>query len=155
MSAPVASAILMVLSQTARREQSHAFMAPLAWLLSRVLGAHYWLQAHGTDIWSSRRSLVRRAIVTCGRDGIVALDDDGFHRSPAYTNAHPIINDTAAGDAAQAALVDRLIAGAPMDVALRAAARNGFEACLSWGVGSLTRTEMYEYLQSVDSLVLA
>lgn len=40
----------------------HAFMAPLAWVLSRVLGAHYWLQAHGTDIWSSRRSMVRKAI---------------------------------------------------------------------------------------------
>jgi phosphatidylinositol alpha-1,6-mannosyltransferase len=40
----------------------HAFMAPLAWMLSRLLGAHYWLQAHGTDIWSSRRTMVRKAI---------------------------------------------------------------------------------------------
>jgi phosphatidylinositol alpha-1,6-mannosyltransferase len=40
----------------------HVFMAPLAWLLSRLFGARYWLQAHGIDILSLRRSLVRRAI---------------------------------------------------------------------------------------------
>ena len=27
-------------------------MAPLAWMLARLLGAHYWLQAHGVDIWT-------------------------------------------------------------------------------------------------------
>ena len=40
----------------------HVFMAPLAVLLSRLLGARYWLQAHGTDIWNDRRDRVRRAI---------------------------------------------------------------------------------------------
>jgi phosphatidylinositol alpha-1,6-mannosyltransferase len=40
----------------------HVFMAPLAWLLSRLFGARYWLQAHGIDILSLRRGLVRRAI---------------------------------------------------------------------------------------------
>ena len=40
----------------------HVFMAPLAVLLARLLGARYWLQAHGTDIWNDRRSSVRRAI---------------------------------------------------------------------------------------------
>jgi phosphatidyl-myo-inositol dimannoside synthase len=40
----------------------HVFMAPLAVLLARLLGARYWLQAHGTDIWNDRRDSVRRAI---------------------------------------------------------------------------------------------
>ncbi len=40
----------------------HVFMAPLAVLVSRLLGARYWLQAHGTDIWQDRRESVRRAI---------------------------------------------------------------------------------------------
>ena len=40
----------------------HAFMAPLAWAIARMLGARYWMQAHGIDIWSHRRDTVRRAI---------------------------------------------------------------------------------------------
>ena len=40
----------------------HVFMAPLGFLLARLFGAHYWLQAHGTDIWKDRRGLVRRLI---------------------------------------------------------------------------------------------
>lgn len=40
----------------------HVFMAPLAWGIARLLGARYWLQGHGTDIWSTRRGIVRRAI---------------------------------------------------------------------------------------------
>lgn len=40
----------------------HAYMAPLAWLLARLVGAHYWLQAHGTDIWRDRPEIERRAI---------------------------------------------------------------------------------------------
>lgn len=40
----------------------HVFMAPLAMLLARLVGARYWLQAHGTDIWNDRRERVRRGI---------------------------------------------------------------------------------------------
>ena len=40
----------------------HVFMAPLAVLLARLVGARCWLQAHGTDIWNDRRDSVRRAI---------------------------------------------------------------------------------------------
>ena len=40
----------------------HVFMAPLAVLVARLVGARYWLQAHGTDIWKDRRDHVRRAI---------------------------------------------------------------------------------------------
>ena len=40
----------------------HVFMAPLAVLIARLVGARYWLQAHGTDIWNDRRERVRRSI---------------------------------------------------------------------------------------------
>ncbi|MBI2736004.1 MAG: glycosyltransferase family 4 protein [Rhodospirillales bacterium] len=40
----------------------HAYMAPLAALLARLLGARYWLQAHGAEVWRDRRTVVRRAI---------------------------------------------------------------------------------------------
>ena len=40
----------------------HVFMAPLAFVIARLLGARYWLQAHGTDVWKDRRALARRMI---------------------------------------------------------------------------------------------
>lgn len=38
----------------------HVFMVPLGFLLSRLFGARFWVQAHGTDVWKDRRGLVRR-----------------------------------------------------------------------------------------------
>lgn len=40
----------------------HVFMAPLAFVIARLLGARYWLQAHGTDVWKDRRTTARRMI---------------------------------------------------------------------------------------------
>jgi phosphatidylinositol alpha-1,6-mannosyltransferase len=40
----------------------HVFMAPLGFLLARLFGARYWVQAHGTDVWKDRHGLVRRLI---------------------------------------------------------------------------------------------
>ena len=40
----------------------HVFMAPFARLVARLTGARYWLQAHGTEVWTDRREMVRRAI---------------------------------------------------------------------------------------------
>ncbi len=40
----------------------HAFMAPLAWAIARLLRVRWWMQVHGTDIWEDRRAIVRRAI---------------------------------------------------------------------------------------------
>jgi phosphatidylinositol alpha-1,6-mannosyltransferase len=37
-------------------------MAPLAWVLARLLGARYWLQAHGVDIWEPQSRLQRACI---------------------------------------------------------------------------------------------
>lgn len=40
----------------------HPFMAPLAWIVARLIGARSWMQAHGTDIVFDRRASVRRAM---------------------------------------------------------------------------------------------
>jgi phosphatidylinositol alpha-1,6-mannosyltransferase len=40
----------------------HVYMAPLAACLARLLGARYWLQAHGAEVWRDRRDVVRWAI---------------------------------------------------------------------------------------------
>lgn len=40
----------------------HVFMAPLGFLLARLFGARYWVQAHGTDVWKDRRGIVGRLI---------------------------------------------------------------------------------------------
>ncbi len=40
----------------------HVFMAPVAFLLSRLTGAPFWVQAHGTDVWTDRRPFMRRLI---------------------------------------------------------------------------------------------
>ena len=40
----------------------HVYMAPIAWAVARLIGARYWLQTHGTDVWESRPALRRRAI---------------------------------------------------------------------------------------------
>ncbi|TAJ85281.1 MAG: glycosyltransferase [Reyranella sp.] len=37
----------------------HVFMAPLGFLLARLFGARYWVQAHGTDVWQDLRGLVQ------------------------------------------------------------------------------------------------
>jgi len=40
----------------------HVYMAPIAWMVARMIGAPYWLQTHGADIWKTRPDLLRRAI---------------------------------------------------------------------------------------------
>ena len=40
----------------------HVYMAPIAWAVARLIGARYWLQTHGTDVWEQRPELRRRAI---------------------------------------------------------------------------------------------
>jgi phosphatidylinositol alpha-1,6-mannosyltransferase len=50
----------------------HVYMAPLAVVLSRLLGARYWLQAHGAEIWRDRRPFVRRAIEAADQVTIVS-----------------------------------------------------------------------------------
>jgi phosphatidylinositol alpha-1,6-mannosyltransferase len=40
----------------------HVFMAPLAFAIARLLGARYWVQTHGTEVWNDQRNLTRRLI---------------------------------------------------------------------------------------------
>lgn len=40
----------------------HVYMAPLAWVVARLIGARFWLQTHGVDIWQTRTDMRRRAI---------------------------------------------------------------------------------------------
>jgi len=50
----------------------HVYMAPLAQLLARLVGARFWLQAHGAEIWRVRRDVVRRAIEAADLVSIVS-----------------------------------------------------------------------------------
>ena len=40
----------------------HIYMAPIAWLVASLTGAHCWMQVHGAEVWHDRRRLVRRAL---------------------------------------------------------------------------------------------
>jgi phosphatidylinositol alpha-1,6-mannosyltransferase len=40
----------------------HVYMAPLAWVVARLVRARFWVQAHGAETWVGRRNAVRRAI---------------------------------------------------------------------------------------------
>jgi phosphatidylinositol alpha-1,6-mannosyltransferase len=40
----------------------HLYMAVLAWMLARLLGARLWLQAHGTDAFETPNRLTRSAV---------------------------------------------------------------------------------------------
>ncbi len=77
---------------------------------------------------------VEMVVITDGADGIHASRDGELFYEPAYTDPQrPIVDDVGAGDGAQAALVDALLRGRPLEVALRAAARQGFEVCTGRG----------------------
>jgi len=90
---------------------------------------------------------VRTAVVT-STEGIAALRDGQFYHVPAYTDSRPVVDTTGAGDAAQAALVDGLCRGLPLEVALLAATRQGFESCTAVGATTalLDGAAMHEYL---------
>jgi phosphatidyl-myo-inositol dimannoside synthase len=65
----------------------HVFMAPLAWMLARLTGAHYWVQAHGTDIWERRRGLVRTSIE--GADMVTTVSRATRHSLLAWADVSP------------------------------------------------------------------
>ena len=56
----------------------HVFMAPFARVVARLAGARYWLQAHGTEVWTDRRDLVRRAIEAADMVSTVSRASDKF-----------------------------------------------------------------------------
>jgi sugar/nucleoside kinase (ribokinase family) len=94
--------------------------------------------------------LVWMAVITRGVDGIDALAGDCRVHVDAYRDRRCVVDTTTAGDAAFAALVDALARQLPLELALEAAARNGFEACTRHGLGTLSRDEMDRYLAGLE-----
>ena len=99
----------------------HVFMAPIAWLVARLAGAHCWMQVHGTEVWGGRRNIVRRAIEAA--DMVTAVSR-GTRRSllgwadiaPEQVRVLPdTVRDTFAPGPPSASLVDRLkLGGGPI-----------------------------------------
>jgi phosphatidylinositol alpha-1,6-mannosyltransferase len=95
----------------------HVFMAPLAWMLARLLGAHYWLQAHGTDIWGLRRGVVRDAVEAA--DMVTIVSRATRHSLLGWADLPPdrarvlpdTVRDVFAPGAPSAALRERLALG--------------------------------------------
>lgn len=80
---------------------------------------------------------VHTAVITDGSLGIHAVRDGRRYHVPAYTDPRsPVVDDVGAGDCCQATIVFALLRGCPLDVALQAGARQGFESCT--GIGATT-----------------
>ena len=113
----------------------HVFMAPVALALSRLLGAHLWLQAHGTEIWRDRRPLVRRAIE--GADQVTTVSRGTRKQLLAWANLAPervrVLPNT---------VDERFVPGPPSD-ALRTRLRLGRGPILLT-VGRLASGERYK-----------
>lgn len=81
------------------------------------------------------RCRAKFAFITCEANGIYASDGASRIHVPAYFDIHrKVIDSTGAGDAATAAIVECMLRGFRMDVAALAGVRNGFEACLGYGL---------------------
>lgn len=93
---------------------------------------------------------VRTSVVTLGAEGLCGFDNLGYCDEPAYCDGNRlIVDDTGAGDAAAAAIIDALLRGLPLQNALACGARNGFEACTGHGVENVcTRQQLETYAQS-------
>lgn len=92
---------------------------------------------------------VHTVVITDGSEGIYALRDETHYHVSAYTDpTRPAVDDTGAGDAAHAAIGDAILRGYPLEVALHAGARQGFEAVTGFGASSqqLDGVAMREYL---------
>jgi sugar/nucleoside kinase (ribokinase family) len=84
---------------------------------------------------------VRTVVITNGARGVQASQDGELFFEPAYSDRRPVVNEAFANDAAQAALVDALLRSQPLTVALRAAARQGFEVSVGHGPTRLRDAE--------------
>jgi phosphatidyl-myo-inositol dimannoside synthase len=96
----------------------HVFMAPLARLVARVMGARFWVQAHGTDIWERRRGLARSSVESA--DMVTVVSRATRHGLLAWANLTPdrarvlpdTVRDMFTPGAASAELRERLLLGA-------------------------------------------
>ncbi|QZX98893.1 carbohydrate kinase family protein [Halobaculum rubrum] len=75
-----------------------------------AVAAEPYLGCTGREAAEELRSRgARRVAVTAGSDGAVLGDEDGFHDLPAFEV--PVVDETGAGDAYVAALIDRWVLG--------------------------------------------
>lgn len=113
----------------------HVYMAPIAWAIARLIGARFWLQAHGTDVWESRPELRRRAIEAA--DMVTAVSRGTRHILLGWVNLPPdrvrVIPDT---------VQDRFVPGPPPE-ALRDRLALGPGPILLT-VGRLSASERYK-----------
>ena len=69
---------------------------------------------------------MRTPVISHRPMGLYALQDGNLASRPSiHRPAEPIVHDTGAGDAAQAAIVDSLLRGLPLEIALLAGVRRG------------------------------
>ncbi len=113
----------------------HVYMAPIAWAVARLIGARYWLQTHGTDVWESRPALRRRAIEAA--DLVTAVSRGTRHILLGWVELPPdrmrVIPDT---------VQDRFVPGPPPE-ALREKLALGPGPILL-AVGRLSSSERYK-----------
>jgi sugar/nucleoside kinase (ribokinase family) len=107
-------------------------------------------------LWFAGR--VESVVITDGEGGIHALHQGNACHVPAYRDpCRPVVDETGAGDAAQAVIGHWLLHGRPLEEALRAAARQGFEAVTALGATSrlLTGPVLREYVKDAEETVAA
>jgi phosphatidylinositol alpha-1,6-mannosyltransferase len=124
----------------------HVYMAPLARVVARLLGARYWLQAHGADIWTDRRDVLRRAIeaadlVSTVSRGTRRLLLDWVDLAPERVRVLPNTVD------------ERFVPGAPSE-ALRSRLQIGPGPALLT-VGRLSASERYKGHEQVFAILPA
>lgn len=94
---------------------------------------------------------VKTAVITDGANGIHAYNGGQFCHVPAYREPrHQSVDDTGAGDSAGAAIVNALLRDLPLELALRAGARAGYEATKTFGGATqpIDEVRMREYLSA-------
>jgi sugar/nucleoside kinase (ribokinase family) len=104
------------------------------------------------------RGQVRVVVVTDGANGIHAWRDGQVSHVPAWSDPRrPVVDDTGAGDAAQATIGHLLLRGATLTEALRGGVRQGFECCTAVGANArlLSAADLHEYLATPDETGVA
>jgi phosphatidylinositol alpha-1,6-mannosyltransferase len=113
----------------------HVYMAPIAWAVARLIGARYWLQTHGTDVWDSRPALRRRAIEAA--DMVTAVSRGTRHILLGWVDLPPdrvrVIPDT---------VQDRFVPGPPPEALRERLALGPGPILLT--VGRLSASERYK-----------
>ncbi|MBL0900865.1 MAG: glycosyltransferase [Reyranella sp.] len=122
----------------------HLFMAPLAFVIARLLGARCWLQAHGTDVWKDRRTMARRMIERADLVSVVSRETRRILLG--WVDLPPervrVLPDT----------VQDVFTPGPPSPALRAALRLG-DAPVLLTVGRLAAAERYKGHEAVFSVL--